>query len=79
MTVTNATKGLKNIIRHREELIKGLDHMTKGWKDECAQAMIDSIKDFMTRDIGSFEWILGELQNRKSLRYPMTVRKKKIR
>jgi len=66
MTVTNAVKGLKNIIRHREEFIEGLDTMTKNWKDECAKTMIYAIKDFMTRDIGSFEWILGEIQSKKT-------------
>jgi hypothetical protein len=79
MTVANAVKGLKHVIQHREELIKGFDDMTKGWEDDCAKAMVDSIKDFMTRDIGSFEWILSELQNKKSLRYHMTVGKKMIR
>ena len=65
MTVTNAVKGLKNVIRHREAFIEGLDSMTKDCKDECAKTMIDAIKDFMTRDIGSFEWILGEIQSKK--------------
>ena len=67
MTVTNAANGLKNIIRHREEFIEDLDSMTKDWKDECAKGMIDAIKDFMTRDIGSFEWILGEIQMKKTM------------
>lgn len=79
MTVANAAKGLKHVIQHREKLIKGLDHMTKGWKDNCAIAMIDSIKDFMTRDIGSFEWILGELQNRKIFKVSYDRRQEKIR
>ena len=68
MTVTNAVKGLKNIIRLREELIKDLDAMTKDWKDECAIGMIDAIKDFMTRDVGFFEGILGEIQREKTTR-----------
>ena len=67
MTVTNAAKGLKNIIRLREEFIEDLDTLTKGWKDECAKGMIDAIKDFMARDIGSFEWILGEIQMKKTM------------
>ena len=64
MTVTNAVKGLKNIIQLREKLIEDLDIMTKNWKDECAIGMIDSIKDFMIRDIGFFEGILEEIQSR---------------
>jgi len=67
MTVTNAVKGLKNIIRLREDLIEGLDTVTKGWKDECAIGMIDAIKDFMTRDVGSFEYVLGEIQMKKTM------------
>ena len=66
MTVTNAAKGLKNIIRLREELIEDLDTMTKDWKDELAKGMIDTIKDFMTRDIGSYEGILGEIQRKET-------------
>ena len=68
MTVTNAVKGLKNIIRLREELIKDLDTMTKDWKDECAKGVIDAIKDFMIRDVGFFEGILGEIQRKKTTR-----------
>jgi hypothetical protein len=67
MTTTNAAKGLKNIIRLREEFIEDLDTMTKDWKDECAMGIIDSIKDFMTRDIGSFEYILREIQMKKTM------------
>jgi len=66
MTVTNAVKGLKNIIRLREELIEDLDTMTKDWKDELAKGMIDTIKDFMTRDIGSYEGILREIQRKET-------------
>jgi len=66
MTVTNAAKGLKNIIRLREELIEDLDTMTKDWKDDLAKGMIDAIKDFMTRDIGSYEGILGEIQRKET-------------
>ena len=78
MTVTNAVKGVKNVIRHKEEFIKGLDDMTKGWEDECAKRTVDAIKDFMTKDIGAFEWILGELKDRKpsGQRLMMTGRKK---
>ena len=64
MTVTNAVKGLKNIIQLREELIKDLDTMTKNSKDERIAGMLEAIKDFMTRDVGSFEGILGEIQSR---------------
>jgi hypothetical protein len=67
MTVTNAVKGLKNIIRLREEFIEDLDTMTKGWKDECAIGMIDSIKDFLIRDIGSFEYLLKEIQMKTAM------------
>lgn len=76
MTIVNATKGLKNIIQHREQFIKNLDNMTKGWKDECAKGIIDAIKDFMTRDIGSFEYILGEVKNTKITRVSFNNRKK---
>ena len=50
MTMTNAVKGLKHVIQHREELIKGLDDLTKGWEDDCAKAMVNSsrISWFMT-------------------------------
>ncbi len=77
MTVTNAAKGLKNIIRLREEFIEDLDTMTKDWKDECAKGMIDAIKDFMTRDIGSFEWILGEIQLKKITKVSNDNKKRK--
>ncbi|MFZ0183514.1 MAG: hypothetical protein WAL88_01610 [Nitrosotalea sp.] len=68
MTVNNAVKGLKNIIRLREELIKDLDTMTKDSKDECMTRMIEALSDFMTRDIGSFEGILGDIQRKKTTR-----------
>ena len=77
MTLTNAAKGLKNIIRLREEFIEDLDTLTKGWKDECAKGMVDSIKDFMTRDIGSFEWILGEIQRKKTTKVSTDNKKRK--
>jgi len=66
MTVNNAVRGLKNIIRLREEFIKSLDTVSKNCKDEIATTMIDGMKDFLTRDVGGFEWILGELQQKKS-------------
>ena len=77
MTVTNAVKGLKNIIRLREELIKDLDTMTKDSKDECMTGMIEALSDFMTRDIGSFEGILGEIQRKKTTRVFHDNKKKK--
>ncbi|MHB8546694.1 MAG: hypothetical protein ACYDAJ_08005 [Nitrosotalea sp.] len=58
MTVNNAVRGLKNIIHPREEFIKSLDVVSKNCKDEIATIMVDGIKDFLTRDIGGFEWIL---------------------
>lgn len=64
MTVTNATKSLKNIILCRERFIKDLDTMTKDWKDEYAVGMINAIKDFMTRDVGFFEGLLEEIQKK---------------
>jgi len=66
MTVNNAVKGLKNIIRQREEFIKSLDIVSEDCKDEIAITMVDGIKDFLTRDIGGFEWVLKELQQKKS-------------
>jgi hypothetical protein len=40
MTVTKAVQGLKNVIRHREEVINGLDELIKDWKIECAKEMV---------------------------------------
>lgn len=77
MTVTNAVKGLKHVIRHREEFIEDLDSMTKNWKDECATGIIDAIKNFMIRDIGSFEWILGEIQGKQITKMPHNNTKRK--
>ena len=77
MTITAATKGLKNIIRHRERFIKDLDSMTEDWNDECAKGIIDAIKDFMTRDIGSFEYILGEVQSTKIAKVSSNNRKRR--
>lgn len=77
MTVTNAVKGLKNIIRLREDLIKNLDAMTKDSKDEHITRMIETIKDFMTRDIGSFEGILGEIQRKNITKASHNNKKRK--
>lgn len=66
MAVTNAVRGLNNMIKNRQETIKVFDNMAKDWKDETAIALADAIKDFMTRDIGAFEWILKEVQNKKT-------------
>jgi len=77
MTVTNAVKGLKNIIRLREELIKDLDTMTKDSKDECMTRMIEALSDFMTRDIGSFEGILGEIQSKNITKVSHNSKKRK--
>jgi hypothetical protein len=77
MTVTNAVKGLKNIIRLREELIKDLDTMTKDSKDECMTGMIEALSDFMTRDIGSFEGILGEIQSKNITKVSHNSKKRK--
>lgn len=77
MTVTNAVKGLKNIIRLREEFITDLDTLTKDWKDECATGIIDAIKDFMTRDVGSFEGILGEIQSKNITKASHNNKKRK--
>ena len=77
MTTTNAVKGLKNIIRLREELIKDLDTMTKDSKDECMTGMIEALSDFMTRDIGSFEGILGEIQSKNITKVSHNSKKRK--
>lgn len=77
MTVTNAVKGLKNIIRLREELIKDLDIMIKDSKEESITGMMEALKDFMTRDIGSFEGILGEIQSRKITKMSHNDKKRK--
>jgi hypothetical protein len=77
MTVTNAVKGLKNIIRLREELIKDLDTMTKDSKDECMTGMIEALSDFMTRDIGSFEGILREIQSKNITKVSHNNKKRK--
>ncbi len=76
MTMANAVKGLKNIIRLREELIEDLDTVTKYSKDECVTGIIDAIKDFMTRDIGSFEGI-GEIQSKKITKISHNAKKRK--
>lgn len=77
MTVTNAASGLKNIIRLRGKLIKDLDVMTKDSKDEYITGIIDAIKDFMTRDIGSFEGILGEIQSKEITKMSHNNKKRK--
>lgn len=66
MAMLNAAKGLKHVIQNKEKFIEDLDSMTKDWKDEYAKGIIDAIKDFTIRDIGSFEWILGEIQTKKT-------------
>lgn len=65
MTVTNAVKGLKNIIQLREKMVEDLDIMIKNGRDECVNGMIDTLRNFMIRDIGSFEGILAEIQSKK--------------
>lgn len=77
MTVTNAVKGLKNIIQLRETLIKDLDTMIKDSKDECITGMIEALKDFMIRDIGSFEGILGQIQSKKITKMSRDSKKRK--
>lgn len=77
MTVTNAVRGLKNIIQLREELIEDLDIMIKNSKEESITGMIESLKDFMTRDIGSFEGILGEIQSKKITKMSHNNKKRK--
>lgn len=77
MTVTNAVKGLRNIIQLREKMIENLDIMIKNGKDECVNGMINSIKDFMIRDIGSFEGILREIQSKKITKVPYNHKKKR--
>lgn len=47
MTVTNAVKGLKHIIQHREQFIKGLDDLSKGWSDDSAKQMVEAVQDFI--------------------------------
>lgn len=69
VTVKNAIHGVKNVIRHRQQFIKGLDDISKDWTDDSVKQMIETVQDFMTKDIGAFEWILGELQYRKKMRY----------
>lgn len=76
MTITNAVKGLKHVIQHKEKFIQNLDTMTKDWKDEWAITIIDAVKDSVTKDIGSFEWILGEIQTKKT-RMPRDDKKRK--
>jgi len=66
MTVTDAVKGLKHVIQHREQFIKGLDNLSKDWSDDSAKQMVQAVQDFVTKDIGAFEWILGELQDKKN-------------
>lgn len=72
MAVTNAVKGLNNMIKHRQEVIQVFDNLAKDWKDETAKMMADAIKDFMTKDIGAFEWILEEIQNKKTTKSRLT-------
>lgn len=50
MTITNAIKGLKHVIQHKEKFIADLDVMTKDWTSEWAKSMIDVIKDSVTKD-----------------------------
>ena len=64
--MANAVKALKNVILHRQQFINGLGDLSKNWQDDCAKQMIEAVQDFMTKDIGAFEWILSELQNRNN-------------
>lgn len=64
MVVAKAIKGLKNLIRHREQMVKGLDDLSRDWKSDFAKHTVEGLEEFLNNEIGVLEWILSQLQSK---------------